>query len=268
MANLRALARQPWPEVEYLSFAFGYESNLDCSLDELAALIITAFPKLAILDLTRNEPTPAGANFEVGARHHAGPLQVFELVARWPGGLRRLRLPSLRHERDVARVQAALDRMPGLEAVDVVRSYRSSPCVLEHPTAAITIAPSSPWPPEDEVQNRLELEVELPGRDPCRLRLQRMIALMEAGYPHLEKAERSAWDRLWPLIDELGQPAAVAEIEASVLYRAIDVVDLLQDLARFHALHIQDDDLQHLLLALEPIAKSKQSLVLRTAMAY
>jgi hypothetical protein len=239
---LRALARQPWPSVVALDFAFGHGAGFGGdTVETLAAAIAHGFPALRQLDLSRNEPAPPGAGHGAGwaplcERCHAGELDVFALLAALHlDQLGKLRLPSLRSAAQIEAVQRAIDRMPELAALEIARTYAGTPAVtLQHPAA--TIPAPCPWPPPDQEPMQTAAIFEL--GDGQRLAIDEAIALMEGAYAEMEEPQRAAWDELWRVLGACLATDAPGVIDRAILAHAVDVEELVADLNDARGAHL------------------------------
>lgn len=211
ITDLPALAQLggPWPAVTTLDIAFGNGG------DPTHLLMGARFPALHTLDLARNEP-------QVGRldRDHRfqGPDNLFDILARLDApllaALRHVRVPSLRDDAAVRALGAALDRMPALETLEVVRRYPHGPAIaLQHPRARIAIPETSPWPPLDRIPENASLAV-----DTIHIPLRKAAGAMEKTFARMVDPGRDAWAGLWRALEG---PAARITVKAADVYAAM-----------------------------------------------
>ena len=190
------------PRVDTLDLAIHPDDEIDRepSLDELRALLPAhALPQLRTLDVSRNEPrdSPLVPNCL------GGKTPIFEVLARCGvlPQLVQLRVPSLRTVDHREQLQAALDRMPSLRALEVARMYVKARVPLAHPHARITIARPSPWQAGDAIGEYDALVFDDIDGARVRVELERAYEVVETA--ELDVTERAAWGALWSAAVEL-----------------------------------------------------------------
>jgi hypothetical protein len=215
------------PNVASIDFAF--DPDVRPPRGVLARLLAPGrFPELRHLRLWREEP---------------GERVLFPMlheIAAAPQ-LTHLRLPALRSKRDVAQVQAAIDRLPALHDVEIARAYHCFIGIereLGHASARIRLPPVSAWPPMDMIEVGGILWIQSHG-----VRIDVLVELMEGQHLALPADARDAWDRFWHAVANLGWRGDSHREEllpAAVMSTAFDEVDT-DDLA----VHAVSDELAH-----------------------
>ncbi|MDQ3341458.1 MAG: TIGR02996 domain-containing protein [Myxococcota bacterium] len=124
-----------------------------------------------------------------------------------------LEISSIRSPRDHALVQAGIDRMPMLRELSIARAYAMYGRVEEfrHPWARVKVAPPSPWPPREALDQLLVI-------DGFSADLAELVDVLEEQYEDLPEPHRSTWYRFWTTIDSLqGEQAFnAADLESAL----------------------------------------------------
>jgi hypothetical protein len=214
----------PWPAVRTLDLAYG--GGLEPPDDPIGYLgDANVLPRLRVLDLSRNEPSLAGALLDRDHdRFQAGELSIFDVLPRYGvlAQLEVLRLPSLREVDDVRVVQRVLDRMPRLQRLEIARLYHGAPpLALRHGQAEIVVPPVSSWPPLDQVDEDLRLTI-----DKVELEVAAALFAMERYHGSLAPPARAAWDEIWTTFRAT---SGTLRLSAATLYRACDALVEIDD---------------------------------------
>ncbi len=197
-----------FPRVSFLDLAFQRPNAVGGVSAGCRENIVPSshFPALETLDLSRNEP---GYSL---SPHLGGALSAFAFLRSLPikGQLTGLRVPSIRSDQDADDLQAALDEMPRLVELDVVRAYGQRH-QLRHPTARLTIPKPRPWPPRDQVTADPPLEFTLQGTpDKVLVYVADCVGTMEATFDTLPENAMRAWNHVWALVSRLRQAPGTA----------------------------------------------------------
>ncbi len=154
------------------------------------------FPALRQLDLSSNEPGPAGRNSHPDV---SGLLR--RLGVR--NELETLILPSIRTREAAERLQLALSEMRNLHTVRIARTYGSR-IDIRHETIRITIPNPSPWPAGDQLAEGALLLIAFPAAaNDVRVPLGEAVRVMEEVFRDLSAEAQHAWTDLWRCVHEL-----------------------------------------------------------------
>ena len=161
-------------------------------------LPVQRFPALRQLDLSSNEPGPAG---------RSSHLDVIGLLRRLGvrNELETLCLPSIRTREAAERLQLALSEMRNLQTVQIARTYGSR-IDIRHETIRITIPNPSPWPAGDQLAEGALLMIAFPAAaNDIRVPLGEAVRVMEEVFRNLSDEAQRAWTDLWRCVHELAK---------------------------------------------------------------
>jgi hypothetical protein len=193
------------PAVAELDLAFALDGEVPPRDDAEWARYVppVQFPALHRLDLGRNDPRDPN-------------LDAFRFLRQAPIApqLTDVRLPTLIGPGDIANAQAALDRMPNLELVELPASPLAAS--LRHPRARLQTVRPRPWQPMNRTMTTF---VVAHVAIPCML--VDAARWLDDCYDEMPGDARAAWDELWDTL--LRQPRRPGRaVVADQLVRALD----------------------------------------------
>ncbi|MBA2538524.1 MAG: hypothetical protein H0V17_02715 [Deltaproteobacteria bacterium] len=211
-------ARQPMPEVTSLSLAFARELGAPVVLARPWPSLLPAasLPALDTLDLSSNEGQRSTTDTQVGVFDVLDSLGILEQ-------LEVLRLPSIRNGHEAQLVQRALDRMPQLERLEVMRGWGKHPVHHERAECIeVPVAAPRYEAPDTELWFLFAHHPTMQfGRVHDALRLCERVTL--------DDDARAAWTELWELIaalpDEDSPPRSIAAGTLAVALEALGYLD-------------------------------------------
>lgn len=205
------------PAVTSLSLAFARDLGAPVVLARPWPALVPAasLPALDTLDLSSNEGQRSTTDTQVGVFDVLDSLGILEQLAG-------LRLPSIRNGHEAQLVQRALDRMPELRRLEVMRGWGKHP--VHHDRAeCVEVAVAAPRyeAPDTELWF---LFAQHPTPQLARPR----DALRLCERVTLDERARAAWTELWELVATLPDEESPAHsIAAGTLVRALDALGYL-----------------------------------------
>lgn len=187
------------PNATHLDFAL-HASTADPVWQPTRVAALVGFPKLRVLDLSRNERGRLGGDSNIIETLEASPIaQLDELI-----------LPSL----TVGQAQRLGELK--LPRTRLARSYHELPAI-----AGVEIPERFPWPSPAEAMPRDAIALEFTTwSDEHRVLLAPAIARLEVAWPALASGARAAWLEIFERIAEI-EPEEQVDLPASTLDRAL-----------------------------------------------